>query len=266
MLSSRYLHLHEALGLGPMWLNRQASVRPSEKAGGGVRPAPSARPQTAAQPIAEAVRSLSPAAHHARLAAAALVNEKKNAPPLPPAAEPVQLRANADHSAESPAVQESQAPVSDGLPPLQIEVRPSEIMVVSICPSTEDSAANQLFSGSVGVLLDNMLAAVGLQPQQAHKTCWVKSARISNANPSQAQIEAASSSLADELAQSRAKAVLFLGQIFEQEGLRVLMQTLCGGMPCYIIPHPARLLRQTHLKAQAWAELKKLKRFLQDGQ
>ena len=27
MLSSRYLHLHEALGLGPMWLNKDASVR-----------------------------------------------------------------------------------------------------------------------------------------------------------------------------------------------------------------------------------------------
>ena len=25
MLSSRYLYLHEALGLGPMWLNRDAN-------------------------------------------------------------------------------------------------------------------------------------------------------------------------------------------------------------------------------------------------
>ena len=26
MLSSRYLHLHEALGLGPMWLNQNAKI------------------------------------------------------------------------------------------------------------------------------------------------------------------------------------------------------------------------------------------------
>jgi len=26
MLSSRYLHLHEALGLGPMWLNQSAKL------------------------------------------------------------------------------------------------------------------------------------------------------------------------------------------------------------------------------------------------
>ena len=28
MLSSRYLHLHEALGLGPMWLQQGAQVLP----------------------------------------------------------------------------------------------------------------------------------------------------------------------------------------------------------------------------------------------
>ncbi|WP_165010237.1 uracil-DNA glycosylase family protein [Neisseria yangbaofengii] len=262
MLSSRYLHLHEALGLGPMWLNRQATVRPSETAGGNLRSAPNTRPQSAAQPIAEAVRSLSPAAHHARLAAAALVNEKKNAPIAPPAATPLQLRANIENPVENPAAQESRTPVSDGLPPLQIDVRTSEIMVVSICPSTEDSAANQLFSGSVGILLDNMLTAIDLQPQQAHKTCWVKFAPISNANPSVAQIEAAAGELAKELAQSQAKAVLFLGQVFEHENQRALMQTVCGERPYFVIPHPARLLRQTHLKAQAWAELKKLKRLL----
>lgn len=262
MLSSRYLHLHEALGLGPMWLNRQAAVRPSEKAGEKVRALPQARPQAAAQPIAEAVRSLSPAAHHARMAAAALVSEKKNAPVAPAAAAPAQPRAGVENPAKPASIAAQPTQVSDGLPPLQIDVRPSEIMVVSICPSTEDSAANQLFSGSVGVLLDNMLAAVGLQPQQAHKTCWVKSASVSNANPSHAQIEAAAGALAHEMAQSQAKAVLFLGQVFEQETLHPFMHTLCGDVPYFVIPHPARLLRQTHLKAQAWAELKKLKRLL----
>ncbi|HGM2383573.1 TPA: uracil-DNA glycosylase family protein, partial [Neisseria gonorrhoeae] len=28
MLSARYLHLHEALGLGPMWLKQAAAVLP----------------------------------------------------------------------------------------------------------------------------------------------------------------------------------------------------------------------------------------------
>ncbi|PSJ79627.1 uracil-DNA glycosylase family protein [Neisseria iguanae] len=262
MLSSRYLHLHEALGLGPMWLNQHAKVRPSETAGGNVPSVPVIRLQAAPQPVAEAVRSLSPAAHQARLAAAAVVDEKKNAP-IAPAATPAQLRANVENPAEPPAIEEQQAQVSDSLPPLHIDVRPSEIIVISICPSTKDSAANQLFSGSVGVLLDNMLAAIDLQPQQVHKTCWVKSAPINNAHPATAQIKAAAGGLANELAQSQAKAVLFLGQIFEHGNQRMLIRNLCGNLPYFIIPHPARLLRQTHLKAQAWTELKKLKRFLQ---
>ena len=30
MLNSRYIHLHQALGLGSMWLNQQARIRPPE--------------------------------------------------------------------------------------------------------------------------------------------------------------------------------------------------------------------------------------------
>ena len=50
MLSSRYLHLHEALGLGPMWLNKDAVFRPSETA-----PVKSkdAVPPSAAKPVAQ---------------------------------------------------------------------------------------------------------------------------------------------------------------------------------------------------------------------
>lgn len=257
MLSSRYLHLHEALGLGPMWLNQNARIRPSENAAAQ----PSAeRPQAAAKPVAQAVRSLSPAAHHARLAATTLAEKRATKPSEPLPSGNGQLRANPAATPDTPpAPAETNLPNS--LPPLDITVQPAAIMVVSICPSAEDSMMHQLFSGSVGVLLDNMLAAIGLQPSQAHKTCWVKSAPISG-NPSAAQIEAAAADMAAELAQSAAKAVLFLGQIFETPEQTALMKQLCGTTPYFVIPHPARLLRQPLLKAQAWTELKKLKQTL----
>ena len=64
MLSSRYLHLHQALGLGPMWLNRHAKVIPP------AGDAPVTQPQKpAAAQVAEAVRTISASAHHARMAA-----------------------------------------------------------------------------------------------------------------------------------------------------------------------------------------------------
>ena len=202
MLSSRYLHLHEALGLGPMWLNKDAVFRPSETAP---------------------------------------VKSKDAVPPAAP----------------TPA-----AVFSDGLPRIETSVRPSEIMVISICPSTEDCLAGHLFSGAAGVLLDRMLAAVGLQAHQAYKTSWIKTAPISGDRPDNARISGELPHVRTELAQSQAKAVLFLGQDFEKPELAKDMAQLCGGLPFFVIPHPARLLRQPQFKARAWAGLKKLKRLL----
>ena len=70
MLSSRYLHLHEALGLGPMWLNQNAEVISSPPAVAAVETGVAAtrsavaaqRPAAAAIPLAQVIRSLSPAA------------------------------------------------------------------------------------------------------------------------------------------------------------------------------------------------------------
>ena len=222
MLSSRYLHLHEALGLGPMWLNKDAVFRPSETA-----PVKSkdAVPPAAAKPVAQAVQAAS-SGRRARMAAMAA------------------------------------AVFSDGLPRIETSVRPSEIMVISICPSTEDCLAGHLFSGAAGVLLDKMLAAVGLQAHQAYKTSWIKTAPISGDHPDNARISGELPHVRTELAQSQAKAVLFLGQDFEKPELAKDMAQLCGGLPFFVIPHPARLLRQPQFKARAWAELKKLKRLL----
>ncbi|ASK27188.1 uracil-DNA glycosylase family protein [Neisseria chenwenguii] len=269
MLSSRYLHLHEALGLGPMWLNREARFRPSDtsttlgnRVSDGIPRAPdhAETPQTAAKPMAEAVRAVAQN-HMTNAARQAAVEAVKN-----------HAVKTARPSEPPPAVARSQAEMpqtavpsdlSDGLAPLpQAEVRPSEVMVVSICPAVEDGAVGKLFSGSVGVLLDNMIAAVGLAPEQVHKTCWVKTPSASNTMPDTARIEAALPQMCAELAQAQPKAVWFLGQIFEQPQQVALMEMLCGETPYFTTSHPARLLRQPQLKAAAWAELKKLKRLL----
>ncbi|MFC2565018.1 MAG: uracil-DNA glycosylase family protein [Neisseria sp.] len=263
MLSSRYLHLHEALGLGPMWLNKDAVFRPSETA-----PVKSkdAVPPSAAKQVAQAVQAAA-SGRRARMAAMAAVGSQTEAPPAaapfqaegPPETAPV-----AEMRAESapPAAPMPAAVFSDGLPRIETSVRPSEIMVISICPSTEDCLAGHLFSGAAGVLLDKMLAAVGLQAHQAYKTSWIKTAPISGGRPDNARISGELPHVRTELAQSQAKAVLFLGQDFEKPELAKDMAQLCGGLPFFVIPHPARLLRQPQFKARAWAELKKLKRLL----
>lgn len=264
MLSSRYLHLHQALGLGPMWLNRNAKVIPP------AGDAPVAQPQKpAAAQVAEAVRTISASAHHARMAAMATVQHEKTAPaaatpPTPPTAALVDAPAPSarTHSAPEDTAKAATTTVSDDLPRLQTEARPSEVIIISICPATEDSLHGQLFHGAVGVLLDNMLAAIHLTPQQAYKTSWVKAAPVFSPHPTDEQIQAELPQLARELADTQAKAVLLVGQIFEKPELAPLIDTLCGNTPRFILPHPARLLRQPQLKAKAWQVLKQVRQIL----
>lgn len=254
MLSSRYLHLHEALGLGPMWLAQGAAVRPSEKAAAPVA-APSALAPAAAAvaalarhtpPIAE--RTLSPSAHQARQAAVSAV--KQPAPALPKTAPAVSVP-------ESPTA----APVPTephALPRLHIAVQPARLMVLAPCPAPEDLLHGALFSGSSGVLLDNMLAAIGLNPQAVHKTAWLKSAPAF-AEPDAAAMMQELAAMQAELAGCGAQAVLLLGQAFTRPEHAAAAAQLCSGLPCFTVPHPARLLRQPQLKAQAWQELKRLR-------
>jgi len=264
MLSSRYLHLHQALGLGPMWLNRNAKVIPP------AGDAPVTQPQKpAATQVAEAVRTISASAHHARMAAMAAVQHEKTAPaaatpPVPPTAAPVDAPAPSTRTNSAPedTAKAATTTVSDDLPRLQTEARPSEVIIISICPATEDSLHGQLFHGAVGVLLDNMLAAIRLTPQQAYKTSWVKAAPVFSPHPTDEQIQAELPQLARELADTQAKAVLLVGQIFDKPELAPLIDTLCGNTPRFILPHPARLLRQPQLKAKAWQVLKQVRQIL----
>lgn len=258
MLSSRYLHLHEALGLGPMWLAQGAAVRPSEKAAAPVAALAPAAAAVAAlarhnPPMAE--RTLSPSAHQARQAAVSAV--KQPAPALPKTAPAVSVP-------ESPTA----APVPTephALPRLHIAVQPARLMVLAPCPAPEDLLHGALFSGSSGVLLDNMLAAIGLNPQAVHKTAWLKSAPAF-AEPDAAAMmqelaamQAELAAMQAELAGCGAEAVLLLGQAFNRPEHAAAAAQLCGGLPCFTVPHPARLLRQPQLKAQAWQELKRLR-------
>lgn len=247
-----------------MWLNRNAKVIPP------AGDAPVAQPQKpAAAQVAEAVRTISASAHHARMAAMAAVQHEKTAPaaatpPIPPTAAPVDAPAPSarTHSAPENTAKAATTTVSDDLPRLQTKAHPSEVIIISICPATEDSLHGQLFHGAVGVLLDNMLAAIRLTPQQAYKTSWVKAAPVFSPHPTDEQIQAELPQLARELADTQAKAVLLVGQIFEKPELAPLIDTLCGNTPRFILPHPARLLRQPQLKAKAWQVLKQVRQIL----
>lgn len=244
MLSARYLHLHEALGLGPMWLKQTAAVLP-----------PKNTPATPTQARPKTVRTapIRPSQPHNGQARLETMAALKAAAP--------------EHDRKPvPAPEADLLPdLSDGIAPVPAASGITRLAVVSLCPPTEDMVYGQLFHGKPGILLDNILKAAGLDAAYVHKTCWVKTAAVGNPMPSEAAIANALEQTARELDGCRAPAVLFLGQAFVKPERQAMIETLCAGRPFFIIDHPARLLRQPELKARAWQTLKQLKRVLAQG-
>lgn len=303
MLSSRYLHLHEALGLGPMWLKQSARIITSPDSASPVPPqthhAQPRLPETAAAapaakpPHTSRADSPKPTIH-------TTVQNKQ--PPKGPRADVLaavagttthpaysnnQVADTAETESSLSAVQRLWA----ALPAtafadtndlhhqaaactscrLHGERRqalsgqgstPAKLMVISLNPSSGDDDAKQLFNGSHGRLLDNMLAAIRLPPEQVFRTAWMRcTPRISLKPTPEEQVRCAAF-IRQEFRWASPQAILLLGNGFRDPIQQWLLEQLTDGTASFIVPHPAILLRQPQLKAQAWAILQQLQHYL----
>lgn len=178
MLESRYLHLHEALGLGPMWLKQGARLLPPAEGQDGRFQTASDTAQTvhtAPQPAAavyERAKQPSGNAHAATLAAIGGASRRQSREPSVP--KPAEPAANAANTLSDT--------LQDGIIP-QTQADAARLLAVSICPAPADLAAGRLFSGADGVLLDNMLAAIGLTAADCRRTSWLPSVEFSPMPP-----------------------------------------------------------------------------------
>ena len=326
MLSSRYLRLHEALGLGPMWLKRSARVAEPTLPGHSQPESPTRLPESGHSELrpsgqnelqASPAHLIPPAAQprlpenkqsELRQTAAGELQQHPNhtlAPnqaagrPVPPpqghradvlaaiaAPQPFQpAPAQAENESDPlAAVQRLWA----ALPPATFasieELRqqaaacaacslhsqrkqalsgygamPARLMVISLNPAPSDDETGQLISGQHGRLLDNMLAAIGLSPEQVFRTAWLRcTPRIALKTTPEEQVRCAAF-IRQEFAWVQPQAVLLLGNSFYDPARRWLLEQLIGHTPAFTVPHPAILLRQPELKAQAWHILKQLK-------
>lgn len=315
MLSSRYLRLHEALGLGPMWFKRSACItenthpepqrlpenKHSEFRQNGhselqpnpphsTAPAPESERSELRQneaskfqqhqnhtlaPNQPAARTMPPPqGHRANVLAAIATSQPLQPTPaqtdnesdplaavqrlwaaLPPATfaniEELQRQAAAC-AACSLHSQRKQALSGYG-------AMPTRLMVISLNPAPSDDETGQLISGQHGRLLDNMLAAIGLVPKQVFRTAWLRcTPRIALKTTPEEQVRCAAF-IRQEFAWVQPQAVLLLGNSFYDPARRWLLEQLIGHTPAFTVPHPAILLRQPELKAQAWHILKQLK-------
>ncbi len=260
-LSSRYLHLHQALGLGPMWLRRSAQVLPpaSMAAAAAHEPAP-----TTALP-ADAHQAALAAVHSATMDAAA----KTATPATPtvatpePTTSPV-IRMAAD-DADTLAGEVAACQACDLHRTRQQALwgqgtLPCTVLLVTPQPSPDDDVAARLLAGKSGELLQQMLQAIGLDLADVFLTGAVKCAPHLDVSASPAQQQACRGFLDAQIHLAQAQAIVVLGG--DHPDLVQQITAAHSHTPCWVLPHPARLLRDAQHKRQAWQVLKQLRQHL----
>lgn len=283
MLDARYVHLHEALGLGPMWLPASARIRQPEKPAadaGGSSDAPE-RPsslKTAAHKVQAADPALPAAATHhtdgagfaetppAPRPAPARAPQTTAAPGSPRLAALQRVGSTTLEPAPAATVQESPAAaptVEHYLERLAGRVPAARLMVLSVCPSPADVAARRLFSGAEGELLDKMLAAIRLSREDSYLSCWLKGLPDFRPQPAAEDVAAASARVDAEFRLSGARALLLMGRFFERNDVRGHLQRIAPDVPHFYIDHPQQMLHKPQLKRKAWEELQKLQAALE---
>ncbi len=107
-------------------------------------------------------------------------------------------------------------------------------------------------------MLHNMLNAIALPPEQAHFSTWLKNSPDFNPRPDAQTITAAAPDIAQEWQQTRAQAMLLLGDFFHRPEVQAALNAIAPAAARYHIPHPMRLAGNPQLKRSAWETLQKL--------
>jgi DNA polymerase len=149
-------------------------------------------------------------------------------------------------------------------------------MVVGDLPAEADEQQGQPFTGPEGVLLDNMLKAVGVRRQgspgpadasadstEACLTHAVKCRPLNGRNPETAELATCTGYLSRQVALAQPRVILAMGRFAIQSllGSTEPMGKLRGrlhdfqGVPVVVTYPPSSLLRNPADKAKAWADL-----------
>jgi uracil-DNA glycosylase len=140
-------------------------------------------------------------------------------------------------------------------------------MIVGEAPGAEEDARGEPFVGQAGRLLDNMLAAIGVQRQQVYIANVLKCRPPGNRNPEPGEVAQCAPYLQRQLELVNPQLVLLLGRFAAQSllGTDASIASLRGkvhqitvqdrAVPAVVSYHPAYLLRNLPEKAKSWADL-----------
>jgi DNA polymerase len=147
-------------------------------------------------------------------------------------------------------------------------------LVVGEAPGENEDLQGQPFVGQAGLLLDNMLRALGLSRQASgEQSVYIanvlKCRPPANRNPSPQEVQQCQPFLHRQVELLQPKIILALGRFAAQSLLQTSMPEVAnmalgklrgqvyryGGIPVVVSYHPAYLLRSPQDKAKAWVDL-----------
>ena len=151
----------------------------------------------------------------------------------------------------------------------------AEWLLVGEAPGAEEDRLGEPFVGQAGKLLDNMLAALGLnRGENVYIANVLKCRPPGNRNPEPEEVTRCTPYLLRQIALIRPKLIVAMGRFAAQTLLAsdASIASLRGrvhryaGVPLIVTYHPAYLLRNLPDKAKAWSDLVFARRVMQDLQ
>ena len=137
-------------------------------------------------------------------------------------------------------------------------------MLIGEAPGAEEDRLGDPFVGQAGRLLDNMLAAIGLErSENVYIANVLKCRPPGNRNPEPDEVAKCTPFLKRQIALIQPKLIIAMGRFAAQTLLAsdASIASLRGrayryeGVPLIVTYHPAYLLRNLPDKAKAWADL-----------
>ena len=143
--------------------------------------------------------------------------------------------------------------------------RKAEWLFIGEGPGAEEDAKGEPFVGQAGKLLDNMLAAIGLQrDEKVYIANAVKCRPPGNRTPEADEIAACNPFLLRQIDLLSPRLIVLLGRsaahalLHEERGTLASLRGKrfeCKGIPVVVTYHPAYLLRNLPEKAKVWEDL-----------
>lgn len=140
----------------------------------------------------------------------------------------------------------------------------AEWMFIGEAPGKNEDLEGKPFVGPAGLLLTEMIRAIGLQRDAVYIANIVKCRPPNNRDPKVEEIKACNDYLQQQIALIKPKIILAVGRVAAQalletsqplSKLRGVVHQL-DGIPLVVVYHPAYLLRSLSEKGRAWQDLK----------